>query len=102
MQNEPRKRCVNFPYTGIGTWAMKAFLGYLIKYKKGLSYRQRNNLLSKVEKSCTMKYISDGTMRQKLLKGIEKIGQPDPQRYFDAYSKKHFERSQRRKLNGET
>ena len=91
-----------FPYDGIGNWAMKAFLEYLIKYKKGLSKKQRLVLLSKVEKCCTIECIRDQTMRPRLLKGIEKVGSPDPQRYFNEYSRRHYARAMKRKNNGKT
>ena len=75
-------------YQGLGTTAMKYFLKYLIEHKKGLNKTQRKTLLSKLEKSCTIEHIEDGSMRSRLLKGIEKIGQPDPQKYFEAYIRK--------------
>lgn len=97
-----KNKSYEFPYDCIGTWAMKAFLEYLIKYKKGLNKKQRLDLLSKVEKCCTIKCIENGIMRPKLLKGIEKVGSPDPQRYFNEYSTKHFERATKKKKKMKT
>lgn len=87
------KKITDFPYYGIGTTALEHFLIYLIKFKKGLLEEQRNKLLSKVRKCCTIKYIKDGTMRNRLLKGIRAIGAPEPQKYFSAYVRRNIRRA---------
>ena len=74
-------------YINAGNCALEKFLIFIIKHKR-LTVEQRSNLFTKVKKNCSIKYIRDGSIRRRLLKGIEKIGDPDPKRYFAYYVKK--------------